>query len=347
LRLVFVFSVVLLAFFSTRTEAAACTGCTNPRLQNNLGLDARNPQAGALSLRLSLGGTQTHASHAVDEEQYEPNHDPNQPGPHAHVQAATHDLDFILANFSLGLDYAFSTKGALSLQVPLRRVDVVARFLDEAGGEMTGFESIHHRTETLQGLGDPELGYTHLLLQPTARLPLTLLLTGGLSLPLGGVVENPFELGREGKDHQHIFFGTGTVDPLLGVALAFNRVTWGAAGYARLRHALYSNHHDYNAGTEMTAGLSAGSGFGLEGLNLRASTEVFWQRPARWGDEVAKNSGRIDLIPGLSLSYAWKERLTVMAMLRRPITLAVEGGQLDLGFHGALGLRWLVLKPAS
>ena len=64
----------------------------------------------------------------MDEEQYEPNHDPNQPGPHAHVQAATHDLEFVLANFSLGLDYALSAQGSLSLQLPLRRVDVVARF---------------------------------------------------------------------------------------------------------------------------------------------------------------------------------------------------------------------------
>ena len=329
-----------LAFAPSLVRAAACSGCTNPRLQNNLGLGQKNPQAGELTLSFSLAGTRTHASHAVDVEQFEPNHDPNVPGQHAHVQAATHDLDFQLANISLGLAYAFSASSSVSFQLPLRRVDVEARFLDDNDAVMAGFSSIHHRTERIEGIGDLELGFTHLLLRPTARIPISLLLNGGLTLPTGNTVEDPFDLGRKGQTHQHIFFGSGTADPFLGLAMAYNKTTWGAASYLRLRHALYENSYGYNGGSQMTAGFSAGSGFGLKGFNLRASAEIYWERPARWGGELAKNSGRTDLIPGLSMAYTVNEQLTVFAMLRRPITLAVSGGQLDLSVHGLLGLRW-------
>src|SRR5688572_1763914 len=72
---------------------------------------------------------------------------------------------------------------------------------------------IHHRNETLDGLGDPWL----LLHGARNSGPWTLSARAGASLPLGRTEPNPFALGREGLPHQHIQFGTGTVDPMLGL----------------------------------------------------------------------------------------------------------------------------------
>jgi hypothetical protein len=84
--------------------------------------------------------------------------------------------------------------------------------------------SIHHRNETLSGPGDPWL----LLHRAQVLGAWTLAARGGVSVPLGRTEPNPFDLGRRGLPHQHIQFGTGTWDPLVGVGRAAGSGRWGS-----------------------------------------------------------------------------------------------------------------------
>ena len=50
--------------------------------------------------------------------------------------------------------YGLSQALELAVRIPLRVVHAEVDFVDAAGERLDGFESIHHRNETLVGLGD-------------------------------------------------------------------------------------------------------------------------------------------------------------------------------------------------
>jgi NAD(P)-dependent dehydrogenase (short-subunit alcohol dehydrogenase family) len=70
---------------------------------------------------------------------------------------------------------------------------------------------VHHRNETIAGIGDPWL------LASAGTLLGRWIVQGriGTSIPAGRAEPNPFALGEMGKPHQHIQFGNGTFDPLV------------------------------------------------------------------------------------------------------------------------------------
>ena len=57
----------------------------------------------------------------------------------------------VTATFSLGV----LTWLGVELELPVRRVAVDATFLDARRVSLPDFRSIHHRTETIEGIGDP------------------------------------------------------------------------------------------------------------------------------------------------------------------------------------------------
>ena len=97
----------------------------------------------------------------------------------------------------------------LSLRVPydVKAVQIGYETLD--GAPFTPpYGDIHHRTQTLRGISDPTVAVDWM---PRPSL----MLGAGLSLPVGEIVPNPIELGREGLTHEHIQFGSGTFRPTL------------------------------------------------------------------------------------------------------------------------------------
>jgi hypothetical protein len=104
---------------------------------------------------------------------------------------------------------------AIEARLSLRLVDVKPSYFELDGTPKSVPNEIHHHDETLLGPGDPWLlarvGGASGKLVSTAR--------AGVSLPLGSTVPDPYALGREGKSHEHIQFGTGTFVPIAGGAL--------------------------------------------------------------------------------------------------------------------------------
>ena len=101
----------------------------------------------------------------------------------------------------------------LQLAARLIQADIQYRWLD--GVPFTPpFPKLHHRNETLFGLLAPWLSVTARVASGRYEVAFRL----GITLPLGKTEENPFTRGELGLPYQHLQFGTGTVNPVLGVS---------------------------------------------------------------------------------------------------------------------------------
>ncbi|HEY0882944.1 MAG TPA: hypothetical protein VGD87_15490, partial [Archangium sp.] len=213
-----------------------------------------------------------------------------------------HDQQFYLGELRLSADYAFFEWLSAELQVPLRLsgTTITFRRLDGTPFEPEGGD-IHHRNETLFGVGDPWLS-----VKPSFRWKgFTAQGRVGLTLPLGRTEPNPFVLGRMGLQHQHVQFGTGTVNPLLGLQLAQRlgeRVTPRLYGLAQL--SLGQNQYGYQAGSRVLSGLAVDVQV-HESLTLTATGDVLVELPERWDGVIEQdgNVGRVDVLVGAAVEW--------------------------------------------
>ena len=111
----------------------------------------------------------------------------------------------------------------------------------------------------------------------------------GFTLPIGKTEENPIVLGRLGLKHEHIQFGTGTVDPrlLLGWSRAFGRV--GVEALADARLPLYENGHGYKGPITIQYKAGPGMVFGRAAVSLAFAGQ--YQSIARWKGEKDEGTG--------------------------------------------------------
>lgn len=230
--------------------------------------------------------------------------------PHLHDQVLyVGELRGVLEH---GIDDAWSIEA--QLPVKLTRTTIEYRKLD--GALFTpDYPNIHHRNETLFGVGDPWLTVRRVFEAAGFKFSLR----AGVSIPLGETVEDPFALGERGLAHQHIQFGTGTFDPLLGfdVSRALGPVTLAAYGQAQL--VLYENGHDFRAGNRYALGLSgAMTLYGPLGVSI--GVDVINEQPERWDGEVHQdgNLGRTDVLGGGAIELRFAEYL-LSAGLKAPI----------------------------
>ncbi|MCA9672843.1 MAG: hypothetical protein KC503_44930 [Myxococcales bacterium] len=276
-----------------------------------------------------------HAEHDVDHDQFEP-------GIPDDGQARRHVLDFLLMDWNVSALYGFHRRFGVELSVPIRINVARAAFEDAGGTELPGFRSIHHREETLFGIGDVSAGVRVGVVRPTGPRGWYLDLRAGVSFPTGGTEHNPFELGRQGKDHQHIFFGTGTFVPVLGFETSYAFQRFQLIGWGTAQLSLYSNSRDYRASTRINAGVGAQSGFGLKTWRFLLQPEVFHETPAKWGNEDARNSGRTDLIITGGAFFRPTPSWQLFAMVKVPVYRHTVGGQLNLPVVGLLGFNFVV-----
>jgi hypothetical protein len=208
----------------------------------------------------------------------------------------------------------------------LRHLDSRIRFedLDRRPIELPGGD-IHHRDETLVGPGDPWL--TAVVGRPLG--PLSAAFRAGVTIPLGRTEENPFALGRRGRPHQHIQFGTGTWDPLVGAGVGrrFADVVVSANVLARLP--VSANGHGYRAGRRLQATLGAdrrvaGAWRVLGGLDYGHETAETW-------DGVIEEEGylgRSDLLLSAGVARAFGARALVLSV-KVPLRTRAHGVQVD------------------
>src|SRR5262249_11013317 len=138
-----------------------------------------------------------------------------------------HDVTLYYSELRLRAEYGLTDWLAAELEWSLRVI--VERFVLEDLSTRRQISApfgpdIHPRDETLVGLTDPWLG-----LHAAKRLgPWAFLFRLGATLPVGATVPNPFRLSDQGLPHEHIQFGTGTVDPYGEIELRHTspHLTW-------------------------------------------------------------------------------------------------------------------------
>jgi hypothetical protein len=221
--------------------------------------------------------------------------------------------------------------------VPFRHVVSRIRFLDADRQPLDRPQGdIHHRNETLAGPGDPWL----MLHAGGLRGAWTLAARAGVTLPVGRTEPDPFALGDLGLPHQHIQFGTGTWDPIVGVAAGrrFGAVGFTVGGLARF--VVAENAHGYQAGHRYYGEATASrrlAGAWSGSLGLLASRE----QAERWGGRVRTeegNIGRTDVLVAAGVARGFAGFGTVSLTAKVPVLARSTGAQVD--YPVILSLGW-------
>jgi hypothetical protein len=258
-----------------------------------------------------------------------------------------HDQRFAIGELRLTAAYGLWRWLGVELQLPLR---ISATSIEYQRLDGTAFEPdyapIHHRDETLTGLGDPWL-----LVRGDRQIGrVALVAKAGVSIPLGSTEENPFALGDMGLPHQHIQFGAGTFAPVAAVSATLPFAgPWRASAYGQAQLFVASNHHGYRPGDRFTLGVGGGRSFGRASAQL--GVDLATERSERWNGEVLQdgNLGRTDLLVAARGAYALGATVLGLALkvpvYHHIVTAGDEHGQLtypailELSVERPFGLR--------
>ena len=242
-----------------------------------------------------------------------------------------HDLKLFFGELRLHADYGITDWLTADLNWSLRVVSVKFVLRDsEMGPPITppfGGVDLHHRSETLVGFTDPWLS-----LRATQRLgEWSFRFRAGATIPLGSSVPNPFALGRQGKEHEHIQFGSGTVDPLVEVGAQRTLGNFSIEGWMLAKASLYRNRFGYQAGNQLMGGVRASSDLWRPRWRFMLGVLAYHEEAERWDGAIEQegNRGRTDLIAETSILWRFSGAWAVAVAVHVPLASWVIGEQLS------------------
>jgi hypothetical protein len=277
-------------------RAEACAGCRNPNMPITR-LEAVHLAPGEVRVSAVMAATSLHVIHEAGcADLANCNEVPVQP-------TYMHDQRIYPGELRAIAEAGIVGGFGLELHAPFRIVGTTIKYTTPDGAPNVPLDpDVHHRDETLAGVGDPWL----LGRWGTILGGAIFTVRAGLSLPLGRTEPNPFVLGAEGLRHQHIQFGTGTFDPVGGLEIAKAFRTMQLMGYAQAQASLYENSHGFRAGPRFLGGVQAGKR--LFGTFLGgAEVDVMHEGPERWDGVIQQdgNLGRTELLLGVSMTQTF------------------------------------------
>lgn len=214
-----------------------------------------------------------------------------------------HEVSLDYARVEIELRYTLPRGWDVIARLPWEQKDQRARaaFLDVPTDEQRTATQrnidLHHRSTTLRGMSDLMFLARHRR-SGLWREGDTLTVSGGLSMPTGKTVENPYRLGDQGVQHLHIQFGTGTIDPLIEGSYSaplYGRVSAGAYFAGRL--SLYENRRSFRGPPEASVGLHL-SHATTDRLRLRVEGGGFVQGYGHWDGVRDENTGLVTISLG-------------------------------------------------
>lgn len=251
------------------------------------------------------------------------------------VPPTKHDQRFWVGELRLNAAYGLSDSFAMDVQVPLRVTRTTVEFRRLDGGPLPGnYESIHHRNQTLRGVGDPRIG---------GRTGWSLFGTGvstrlGVSVPLGKTEPNPFTLGDEGKKHEHIQFGTGTFDPFVDLDLQrkLGPVVGTLRGSALLP--FEENEHGYQAGPRFN-GSAEVTLPEWHSVVPSLRVDIAHEEPEKWDGRILRegNLGRTDALVGASVGFPIRGGFHLNVNAAFPVWTRIGGGH-QVEYPGVVGI---------
>jgi hypothetical protein len=250
-----------------------------------------------------------------------------------------HDIQLFFSDTRLHVEYGITDWLSADVLWALRIVHIGFQLQDLATRQPIEApygqgEDLHHRTTTIVGLGDPWLS-----LRAVKQLgPWAFAFRLGATFPVGSTVANPFELGREGKRHEHIQLGTGTVDPFAGIDMQRAIGRFLVAGWILGKATLYDNGHRYRAGNQLMGGVDVTSNLWTQRWTFTLGALVYHEEAERWSGIVESegNLGRTDLMLDTTIGWRFVEKWTLSVGARVPFFTAAVGGQLNTPAIGLL-----------
>ena len=298
------------------SHAEACAGCRNPTLATSR--ISEGPLAeSAVRVGATVTGTSTRVVHRA-----------GCPDVNACAEVPVqplylHDQRLWPAELRLVGEYSLSHLFGVEVQAPFRLVHTSIEYTTLEGEPYDPLDAgVHHRDETLAGAGDP------LLLGRVGGFVARwwLATRAGVSVPLGRTEPNPFALGDQGLRHQHIQFGTGTVDPVAMVEASRSLDGVEIDVFAQGQLSLYENEHGYRAPLRLSGGGSIGTQlFGeFEGA---LGIEAYHEGAERWDGVIRQDAalGRTEVLAAI-LATQGMGRTTLNLGLRFPLYRHVVTG---------------------
>ncbi len=257
------------------------------------------------------------------------------------TSTVVHDQTIRLGELRIAGELGVADDVGIALAVPVRLVDTGIRYLDASGREVDIVaDGIHHRNETLVGVVDPwVLAHFH---EQLGRFSLEL--RAGLSVPLGKTEEDPFALGDAGMRHQHIQFGTGTFNPVVGIEVDRDLGPLALRGFAITHQVLYENGKGYRGGDRYSGGLAAVSPLGTRRWRFELGGEVQGETAEEWNGVAHTddgNRGRVDVLAGAAVEHVIGGGFTGFLGAKVPVYTHVVGGQLEYPVIIELGVARL------
>jgi hypothetical protein len=248
-----------------------------------------------------------------------------------------HDLKLFFGELRLHAEYGITDWLSADLAWSLRVVRIDFRLEDAATHKPIAppyGPDLHHRSETLVGVSDPWLSLR------AARVigPWAFVFRAGLTLPVGATVPNPFALGREGLPHEHIQFGSGTVDPLVGAEVRRGIGRFTVAAWFLAKASLYESSSHYRAGSQLLGGLNVSSNLWVPRAWFMLGALAYNEQPEHWDGvtESEGNLGRTDVMLETSLSWRVAGPWTLTLAAKLPVYSQTIGAQLNTPALGEL-----------
>jgi hypothetical protein len=250
-----------------------------------------------------------------------------------------HDLTLLYGELRLHAEYGITKWLSADLFWSLRVVHVGFVLEDAATRKPITppfGPDIHHRTETLVGPTDPWLSLRTAKVLGAWAFSFRL----GLTLPVGSTVPNPFELARAGKVHEHLQFGTGTVDPLGGVEIRRAIGRFSVAGWLLAKASLYENSQHYQAGSQLLVGANVSSALWTAHCWFRLGALIYNEQPERWNGlyETEGNLGRTDIMIDTAIAWRFVGKWSATLSARIPIFTQAVGAQLNTPAIAEIGI---------
>ncbi len=209
----------------------------------------------------------------------------------------THDQGITFVNLQSSFLYSFDSSWQVMGVVPFQiRKQSIEYYLLETGEAYTPpYAGIHHRNETLYGLGDPQIVFQRFA--PTEHFTVGLSL--GSTLPLGKTEENPYALGAQSKIHQHFQMGTGSFVPVGELYVLYPKEGWGILSQARMMLPFYENKKGYFIGNTYSVDVGYWAYLHPK-VNIFTQLQYLHKEPDYWLDLQAPYSENIALEASIS-----------------------------------------------
>lgn len=257
---------------------------------------------------------------------------------HWHDQAITWlRVDALL---SAGLGKGWAVAAGLPFDVRAITVD----YTRDGEPYTPPYDDIHHRDEVLLGPVDGSLWLKRTWMAGSVVLTPSL----GSSLPVGHTEADPFALTEEGKEHQHMQFGTGTFDPLVSVDGVFRFGRFGALATASSRLPIYEGANGYRA--PRTGAVSLGPTFAATPqVYTWLLAEGAYEGEELWHGEAY--GGRASVSASAGALYSVNHDVSVQLTARVPVWEAVhhtdEDASVSQPLSVAAGVSWAFGKGGA